>query len=227
MKKAQNGSVLLVALILIASILSILFLSKDKFIQQSAIGHFYAEKALLDNSQFIHLYQKDKSEICHDLKKVVINQKEISSKSSYFLVYQFSCRFNSLFKDKKPTKEKYIHFKRLEDYLDLSNVKKEEIYFIRKLSELPESTIDDPKIVIAQNEINETLPQNFYGIVITDYLFDITGKRMYGTLYSSYDNEREERNLTFKKEVLANLEMKYSYWDYLPNSENFLGVVDE
>lgn len=81
--------------------------------------------------------------------------------------------------------------------------------------------------MIAQNEINENLPEDFYGIVITDYLFDITGKKMYGTLYSSYDNARKERNLTFKKEVIRQLEAKYSYWRYLANSENMIGAIDE
>ncbi len=50
---------------------------------------------------------------------------------------------------------------------------------------------------------------------------------MYGTLYSSYDNAREERNLTFKKEVLAELEARYSAWRYLPYSEHLMGAVDD
>ncbi len=75
----------------------------------------------------------------------------------------------------------------------------------------------------ACNDIDENLPQDFYGIVITDYLFDIRGKKMYGVLYSSYDNAREERNLTFRRAVINNLENKYSYWKYLPNSENSIG----
>ncbi|QLB15576.1 hypothetical protein A6B39_08975 [Mannheimia granulomatis] len=227
MKIHQNASTLLVSLILVVSILLLLFLSKDKFIRQEKLSSFYAEKYLSDQFRLFSLHKKDKSEICRDLKKEKITQADLSTQKFYFTQYQFTCRFYSLFKDKKPTKEKYIRFTQREDYLDLSNVKREDIYFIRSLAELPESTLDNPKIVVAQNEINETLQQNFYGIVITDYLFDITGKRMYGTLYSSYDNEREERNLTFKKEVLANLEMRYSYWNYLPNSENLLGALDE
>lgn len=227
MKIHQNASALLVSLILIVSILSLLFLSKDKFIRQEKLSGFYSEKYLSDKFHLLSLYKQDKGEICRHFQKASITQTDLSTQKAYFTKYQFTCRFNSLFKDKKPTKEKYIRFAKLEDYLDLSNVKREEIYFIRSLAELPESTLESPKIVVAQNEINETLPQNFYGIVITDYLFDITGKRMYGTLYSSYDNEREERNLTFKKEVLANLEMKYSYWDYLPNSANLLEAIDE
>lgn len=227
MRIHQNASALLVSLILIISVLSLLFLSKDKFIRQEKLSGFYSEKYLADKFNLLSLHKKVKTEICRDLKKEKITQVDLSIQKFYFIQYQFTCGFYSLFKDKKPTKEKYIRFAKLEDYLDLSNVKREDIYFIRSLAELPASTLDNPKIVVAQNEINETLQQDFYGIVITYYLFDITGKRMYGTLYSSYDNEREERNLTFKKEVLANLEMKYSYWDYLPNSANLLEAVDE
>lgn len=63
------------------------------------------------------------------------------------------------------------------DYLDLSNVPNQEIYTIHSLAELPSSSEREPKIVLAKNAINENLPQEFYGIVITDYLFDITGKK--------------------------------------------------
>lgn len=223
----KNASALLVSLILICSILSILFVTKDKWINQQNITHFYNEKYLSDKYHFLSLYQEDKNQRCQKLQKEKIIQTDLSPQKLNFLQYEFECQFNSLFKDKKPTKEKYISFTQLSDYLDLLNVPQREIYRIRALSELPKSREDDPKIVIAQNEINENLPEDFYGIVITDYLFDITGKKMYGTLYSSYDNARKERNLTFKKEVIRQLEAKYSYWRYLANSENMIGAIDE
>lgn len=227
MNQSKNASVLLVSLILIASILSILFLSKDKFILQQNMTIFYNEKSVFDKYAFLSFYPNDKNHICQKLKKPIISQADLTSKKHYFLQYQFSCQFNSLFKDKKPTKEKYISFTQLDNYLDLSNVPQQEIHFIRSFADLPPSSESEPKIVIAQNAIDENLPNHFYGIVITDYLFDIKGKKMYGTLYSSYDNEREERNLTFKKEVLAKLEEKYSYWQYLSRSEHMLGAVNE
>lgn len=219
----KQASALLVSLILIMTSLSILFLSKDKFIQQENITYFYTEKYLSDKYHLLSFYPKDKNNICQSFEKEMITQKDLLSKNSYFMEYQFYCQFNSLFRDKKPTKDKYVSFSKLEDVLDLSNVKKEDIYFIRSLAELPSSSESDPKIVVAQNEINESLPKNFYGIVITNYLFDITGKKMYGVLYSSYDNAREERNLTFKYAVVAHLENKYSYWNYLARSENSIG----
>lgn len=226
MRKYQ-GSALLVSLILIFSLLSVLFLSKDKWISQQNVSTFYAEKYLADKHKLLAVYPEDKNKICEDQKKEMITQEDLNAISFYFLQYQFSCLFHSLFKDKKPSKEKYISFSDLKEYLDLANVPSDEIYRIRSFSELPPSSENNPKIVIAQNEINENLPSDFYGIVITDYLFDITGKKMYGTLYSSFDNAREERNLTFKKEVMANLESKYSYWRYLAGSENLLGESNE
>lgn len=227
MKVQKNASALLVSLILISSILAILFLTKEKWISQQNITQFYSEKYLADKYHFLALYKEDKNKLCQKLKKDMIIQSDFSPQKLNFLQYQFECQFNSLFRDKKPTKEKYIPFVQSSDYLDLANVPSQEIYTIRTLSELPPSSEDNPKIVIAQNEINENLPQDFYGIVITDYLFDITGKKMYGTLYSSFDNAREERNLTFKKEVIAQLEAKYSYWRYLAHSENTIGAIDE
>ncbi|HHW7519326.1 TPA: DUF2572 family protein [Mannheimia haemolytica] len=227
MNKYKNASALLVSLILISTILSVLFLSKEKWLGQQNITHFYREKYLSEQYNFLALYPQDKTQICQKFQKEQISQADLSDKQFRFLQYQFACQFHSLFKDKKPTKEKYIHFTRLADYLDLSNVPNQEIYTIHSLAELPSSSEREPKIVLAKNAINENLPQDFYGIVITDYLFDITGKKMYGTLYSSYDNAREERNLTFKKEVLAELEARYSAWRYLPYSEHLMGAVDD
>ncbi|MCO4166183.1 hypothetical protein L1M14_01245 [Actinobacillus suis] len=72
-------------------------------------------------------------------------------------------------------------------------------------------------------DIDETLSQDFYGIIITNHYFDIKGNaKFYGILYSSYDNNREERNITFKKNVVLNLENKYAHWQELPDSRNML-----
>ncbi|MBS9783528.1 MAG: DUF2572 family protein, partial [Pasteurella sp.] len=73
--------------------------------------------------------------------------------------------------------------------------------------------------------INEKLAYNFYGIIITDYFFDITGKKFYGKLYSSYDNKREERNLSYNKTVIKYIKKNYSTWSYLPHSQNILHEI--
>ena len=90
------------------------------------------------------------------------------------------------------------------------------------MSELPETTISTPKIVVAKNAIDEKLEKNFYGIIITDYYFDITGsKKIYGVLYSSFDNLRKERNLTFSRAVVENIATRYAHWARLPYSNHF------
>lgn len=227
MRVYKKASVLVIALILIVSILSFLFLNKDKFIQQQRVTTFYGEKYLSDKVKLLSFYPKFKDKVCDDFKKENINQNDLSDNKLSFIKFQFKCQMNSLFRDKKPTKDKYISFTRIEDYLDLSNVPNSEIFYIRSFLDLPPTSEDNPVIAIAQNAIDENLPHHFYGIVITDYLFDIRGKKMYGVLYSSFDNAREERNLTFKKEVLEKLEEKYSYWRYLNNSTHMLGAIDE
>ncbi|HDL3873177.1 TPA: DUF2572 domain-containing protein, partial [Mannheimia haemolytica] len=117
MNKYKNASALLVSLILISTILSVLFLSKEKWLGQQNITHFYREKYLSDQYNFLALYPQDKTQICQKFQKEQISQEDLSDKQFRFLQYQFACQFHSLFKDKKPTKEKYIHFTRLADYL--------------------------------------------------------------------------------------------------------------
>ena len=90
------------------------------------------------------------------------------------------------------------------------------------MSELPDTTLSTPKIVVAKNAIDEKLEKNFYGVIITDYYFDITGsKKIYGVLYSSFDNLREERNLTFSRAVVENIATHYADWTRLPYSNHF------
>ena len=90
------------------------------------------------------------------------------------------------------------------------------------MSELPDTTLSTPKIVVAKNAIDEKLEKNFYGVIITDYYFDITGsKKIYGVLYSSFDNLREERNLTFSRAVVENIAARYAHWTRLPYSNYF------
>ncbi|WP_170143762.1 DUF2572 family protein [Otariodibacter oris] len=138
-----------------------------------------------------------------------------------YINYGFNCTFNSIFIKPKPTKSKYIQVDNINEWLDLTTYQ-EHIHYIASLSELPHSSINDPKVVVALNDIDEKLKKNFYGIVITNHYFDITGKKIYGVIYSSYDNARKERNLTYKRKVIDNLEQQLSTWYYLPQSKNIL-----
>ncbi|MGX2948411.1 DUF2572 family protein, partial [Frederiksenia canicola] len=99
----------------------------------------------------------------------------------------------------------------------------EKIYRIHSLSELPKSSESNPQVVIALNDIDGALQENFYGIIITDYYFDVRGKyKIFGALYSSFNNQREERNLTYRRKVIDNIEQHFSHWEYLENSRHLL-----
>ncbi|MBV6547454.1 DUF2572 family protein, partial [Ursidibacter maritimus] len=121
----------------------------------------------------------------------------------------------------KPTKDKYIQVDNILDWLDLERYQSS-LHYASSLDELPNSSESEPQIVIMTNDIDERLNQDFYGIIITDHYFDIKGKKIYGVLYSSYDNFREERNLSYKSSVVNTIEEQFSYWQYLPYSRNLL-----
>ncbi|AUI66591.1 MULTISPECIES: DUF2572 family protein [Glaesserella] len=216
MRKIVSASVLLTTLILASGLFAIIFLNKDFLLKQETISLGYYQQYLNDKYKLI-------DQISIDTESECAKQKSSSVTIEFKVIkYRFHCRFSSLFDPFKPTKEKYIQIDQIENWLNLAPYQKD-IYYIHHLAELPDSSIDNPKIIIALQDINEKLEKDFYGIVITNHLFDLTGsKRMYGTLYSRYDNLREERNLSYKKEVIQHLEQKYSQWHYLPYSRNIL-----
>lgn len=219
-KHTLNSSILIVSLLTISFVMTIILLTKEKFIQSETKTQNYQMNYLSEKFSILTKLNKQPFS-CNQIKDYPIMTKntevKIETGNQKYAVY---CVKKSLFIGKTPTKEKYIHFKRLADVLDLTNV---EIIEIAHLDELPASTEQDPKIVLAKGVIDETLNQDFYGIIITAYYFDIKGStKFYGTLYSSYDNNREERNMTFKKKVILNLENKYTYWQELSSSRNML-----
>lgn len=223
-KHTLNSSILIVSLITISVVISIILLTKEKFIQseiktQSYQYNYLSERlSILEklNKQHLNCKRIKDTPPINTLNTQVAEVKVATKKQKY----SFYCIKKSLFIGKRPTKEKYIHFSRLADVLNLANT---EISEITHLNELPVTSEQDPKIVLVKGDINETLNQDFYGIIITSHHFDIKGTaKIYGILYSSYDNNREERNITFKKSVILNLENKYAYWEELPSSRNML-----
>ncbi len=210
-----RAQVLYISLILLSSISAILFLLKDKHLNQDNISTFYYEQYLADKAKLLPFLHQDHLVRCEQQKMQKINEP------IGLLNYQFYCRFNTVFKKAKPTR-KYVEFQKIEDIFNIVDTKYK-FYEITTLEALPESSEAEPKIVIAKNAIEGNLPKDFYGIVITNYFFDVSGKhKIYGALYSSFDNAREERNITFKKEVINNLDRHYAYWSYLPHSRNIL-----
>lgn len=213
MIRKLEGSSLLSSLLILSGILTLLFFAKENWLKQESVANRYYQKYL---SSKMALFKKLDQDQC-----ATIQQQEITENVK-ILPYSYLCEKSSLFIKPKPTREKYIAFDNIENWLDLKKYKSE-ILYITSLSELPKNSETTPRIVVAKNAIDEKLEDNFYGIVITDYYFDITGsKKIFGVLYSSFDNEREERNLTFRKAVIDNLEKQYSEWHLVPNSKNVL-----
>lgn len=213
MIRKYQGSSLLSSLLILSGILTLLFFAKENWLKQESVANGYYQKYL--SSKMALLKKVDQDQCATYQKQEVTEEVKI-------LPYSYLCEKSSLFIKPKPTREKYIAFDNIENWLDLKKYQSE-ILYITSLSELPKNSETTPKIVIAKNAIDEKLEDNFYGVVITDYYFDITGsKKIFGVLYSSFDNEREERNLTFRKAVVDNLEKQYFEWHLVPNSKNLL-----
>ena len=178
MKKLEANS-LLSSLLILSGILTLLFLTKENWLKQESVANSYYQQYL---SSKLTLLKRVNQNECASQKKEIIEEK-IGE-----LIYSYQCEMNSLFIKPKPTKDKYIAVDNIENWLDLDSYASQIIY-INSLSELPKNSEDDPKIVIARKAIEERLEDHFYGMIITDYHFDITGsKRVYGVLYSTFDN---------------------------------------
>lgn len=213
MIKKLEGSSLLSSLLILSGILTLLFFAKENWLKQESVANGYYQKYLSSKMALLKKLDQDQ---CNTYQKQEVTE-EVK-----ILPYSYLCEKSSLFIKSKPTREKYIAFDNIENWLDLKK-SQSEILYITSLSELPKNSETTPRIVVAKNAIDEKLEDNFYGIVITDYYFDITGnKKIFGVLYSSFDNAREERNLTFRKAVVDNLEKQYSEWHLAPNSKNLL-----
>lgn len=216
MQRYYSAGSLLVSLIMLSGIAIVLFLNRDYWISNENISQHHYANYLSEKLSIIKYDRLDKEQECNKQEK----------ESVYFklnnLSYSFYCEFDSIFVQPKPTKEKYILVDDINNWLDINQFSSN-IHFISSLSDLPESSEENPKIVQTTQPIDERLTQPFYGIVITDYPFNYTDKRIYGTIYSSYaGNDPNRRNLSYKKTVIQNIERDNSTWHYLPNSNNLL-----
>lgn len=209
--KLHRGSILIISLIILSGILMFVFISRDNLIKQEKLSLLYYQKYLENRFNLVDLLSIDKlDELCK------IQQTEKGKVELDRLNYYFSC--HSLFLNMKEVRKKYIQIENIKKLIHLE-MAKDNIYVISSLADLPESGLSNPQIVILKNAINEQLDKDFYGIIITDYPLSITGRKIYGTVYSSYKNG--DRNLTYKKEVIENLQNRY--WHYQPHSRNLLG----
>lgn len=205
----QPAHVLLSALLLLSGLFSLLLLNQERWLHHNQ--HLQAEwKQHLIRQMALPLPPSLETlqQHCQAAKRSPIQQEG----------YQFECEQVSPFFVRTPRlREKYVAFTDLSAVLDVQTYA-EHIHPIRTLADLPPSSVEKPKIVRALNAINERLPRHFYGIVITDYPFDITDRRVFGMLYSSYDNLRNDRDISSKTEVIDNLQKQLSRWQFLPHS---------
>ncbi|KAE9542185.1 DUF2572 family protein [Ursidibacter maritimus] len=216
--KLYRASALLTSLLLFSGILVVVFLFYQDILYRDHYSQNSYHQYLNQKFQLLTEFKKSLSELNNECHK---QQRENIIEKSGDVKYQYSCILKSIFIQPKPTKDKYIQVDNILDWLDLERYQSS-LHYASSLDELPNSSESEPQIVIMTNDIDERLNQDFYGIIITDHYFDIKGKKIYGVLYSSYDNFREERNLSYKSSVVNTIEEQFSYWQYLPYSRNLL-----
>lgn len=213
MKRAIRANTLISTLVLLGSLISLLFLGKEAWLDREQITRHSYQRYLNEKFTLLDYVAIDETLACNQTAQKTVYYPPANPQ------YAFHCVFHSLFLKTKP-KEKFIVVEDVGQWLDLAHYQ-EQIYSIRTLSELPPSSEKDPKIVRTLNAINERLLTDFYGIVITDHPFQFTDRRIYGTIYSSYPhNDPDRRNHRFQRQVIENLERKYSRWIYLPSSHH-------
>lgn len=215
MKRIINANVLLLALMFIIASLSLVFISLDNLQHREHYSLALYNNYLQDKFKLMEKININENSLCDNYK-----QEEIAF-SFKNITYKFYCVKNSIFLDKIPTREKYIVFDFIEDWLDIDHYQNE-IIKVSSLSDLPESSMNNPKIVWLTAEINQRLEKDFYGVIITTYPFNFTGKKIYGVIYANYPAEKDNRNISFKKEVVQNLDKMYSKWRFLNNSRNLI-----
>lgn len=217
MKKIYSASALFTSLLIFSGVLVIMFLFKDNilYINESMQNHY--QRYLNDKHQLITEIHKNSSQLdaeCNRYKKELI-------KIDYKVVkYQFSCQTKSIFVRGKP-KQAYIRINDILQWIHLDHFR-DRIYFISSLTELPESSRSDPKVVIMLGEVNEKLNKKFYGLIITEHSFNVSGKKIYGALFSTTQAKISDGFITYNESVINEIERQFSYWAYLPYSRNLL-----
>lgn len=210
MRISLNANAALISLIILSSIFAFLFLEKEQLFRQYHLIQNEHKQHLIKNFKATPKIMEDEKILCDKFQQEIIQIEN----------YSFHCVYKSIFIDKEP-KKKYIAYKNIQEYLDIEYYHSY-IHNVKSVSEFPQSSASSPKIVRLLNPVDETLTTNFFGLVITDFYFDITGGYIYGALYSSYDNNPKERNISYNPEVIKNINKNLSRWEYLPHSKNFL-----
>ncbi len=202
-----KGSALITSLFLLMIVFLLFFNSKDRFISQERyIGNGYAN------------YLKSRLALSKYLDQVDCPfESSDFSESIQQLNYNYHCTKNGLFRKKPPTK-KHIKTDDINQHIDISQVK----FYIDDLRLLPDSSINNPKVVVLSREMAGKLEKDFYGIIITSYPFKLgLGSKFYGVLYSPFEIDKNtSRYITFNKSVIAKITADYTH--YLLNSKNLI-----
>lgn len=214
MPRRLTAGTLLVTLMVLSAILALLFLHRshrlhtDRLTQQ-IYQHYLSEKLALLTLSI------DEAQQCRHAKQETV-RFPIGTQQ-----YRFHCEFKSLFRQ-KPTKEKFIFTDDFSRYLN-PDIYAAATHPVRSVADFPPSHEQAPQILITLNPINERLTQDFYGIILTDYPLTLTDRKIYGTIYSRYpNNDPNRRNLSYKRQVIEQLDQQYGSWHYLPYSRNLL-----
>ena len=211
-----KATILFVGLISLASVLTLLFLSREKFIGYEHHSTHDYQQYLTDKIALINHTTLSAEQQCQKVK-----HSEIHIVLPYS-VYQFYCEKLPFFIGKPPSKKTVI-FERISDYLRLDETIP--IMQVKALADLPPTSLTEPKIVILLQDIDEKLPRDFYGILITQHRFNLkNGAKMYGVLYTSQEENKNNRYITYRREVVKYFDEQYSTWHFLPYSRNLLNA---
>lgn len=228
MRRYYPASALLVSVMILTGLLAIIFLTKQNWLSQENISRYYYERYLNSKWSLAEEFKSSSSKYTEECKAKY--QEKIAKygeaevleiKTNKAVVYRIYCRFYSLFLTDKPTK-KAVETEDISRYLERDMVEKHKIE-ISDLAELPANSMDDPKIVVATQDLDGKLNADFYGIIITSHRLQLRhGAKFYGTLYTAYSEDGKSRYITHSAAAMSNLEKQHSGWEYLPYSRNIL-----
>lgn len=198
MRRYFQGNILIVALVMLSGLCLFLFITTDHLLGRQKTTYHLHYQYLKNKIQLIDELNQNENQVCQTIQQEIIR----------FPHYSFACQKQSLFIN-VPTKS-YIAYQHISQQFAVEHYPSA-IYTIQHLAELPVTTRENPKIVKITDPVDDALPQHFYGIIITDSYFDIKGKyNIYGALYSSYPNKRKERNLSYDKVVIEQLNKMFT-----------------
>ena len=221
MKKYYAASSLMVPLVMLSGIALLLFLNKERVLQREKISQYDYQHYIFNRFQLIStLDTLDMQQACE------IQQKEKINIVINRLSYSFLCENRRLFvaPSSKIAKNKYVMHSDLTQLINFDYFQ-HDIIEITSLAELPESSEQNPRVVKLLNPIdNETLEADFYGLVISEYPLTFKGKRIFGSVYSTLPSTINTRNSSYKANVIAELDRRYSTWHAQPHSRTILNA---